>query len=668
MITQKSIEEVRFAARIEEVVGEHLTLKRQGSSFVCICPFHNDKNPSMHVTPRLGIYKCFVCGEAGDSLKFLMEYAKMSYPEAIEHLAEKYNITLEYEKQSEEFKEQNSERESLFLVNEFAKNWFMEQLRTTEEGKLIGMSYFKEKRQFKEATIDKFQLGYCPDGWDTFTQAALKQGYKEEYLLKLGLTKKSEKGKLYDFYRGRVIFPIHNTIGKVIGFGGRKLKEDGKNTPKYYNSPENEIYHKSDTLYDIYLAKRVARKADNVFLVEGYTDVISMFEAGVENVVASSGTALTDGQVKLITSLTNNVTVLYDGDAAGIHAALRGTDMLLKQGLSVRVCLLPDGEDPDSFAKTHRDSEFQDYVTEHAVDFIAFKAEVLNKEAGKDPLKRANVVNDVLQSIAKVQDVIAQQFYLKTCSEIFGISEEMLGRSLRSIVWADRVDDKKGGKQEPQKEIYNPINAKQLTPKENRPGPNLLYMAEKNLVLMLLKYGMYEIRVASEKDDNTFVYQRVDQYVFNEMYADFIILEDPVLRKLYDEYASIVDAFRDQTEIQRYFLLNEDSLLQEFTARNLDVDGIMYSSQWEKKFDMYTHFADNNILNLQQEVQNNLLTLKLRVVEKKVLSLTKEMQVVDDSGNPIYSDEEILDIVDQINRFNKLKKEIAVRLNRVISN
>ena len=400
MIKQKSIDSVMAAVRIEEVVGDFVSLRKQGQDYVGICPFHDDKNPSMHVSPRLGIYKCFVCDAAGNPVKFLMEHEKMSYPEAIEYLAKKYGIPLEYERtESDEERQQRTLRESLMIVNEFAQKYFMEQLRNTEEGKLMGMAYLKE-RGFMDATIDKFGLGYCPDGWDNFTKAALEKGYKEEYLIELGLTGKSQSGKLYDIYRGRVIFPIHNDAGKVIGFGGRILKKDGKDPRKYVNSRENTIYHKSDTLYGIYFAKNAIHKQQNVYLVEGYTDVISMHESGVENVVASSGTSLTQGQIRMITKRTQNITVLYDGDMAGIKASMRGIDMLLEQGLKIRVCLLPDGEDPDSFAKKHRDSELQDYLAAESKDFLLFKADILSKEAGNDPIKRASMVNEILKSIS----------------------------------------------------------------------------------------------------------------------------------------------------------------------------------------------------------------------------------------------------------------------------
>ena len=651
-----------FATKIEEVVGDFVTLRRQGQSFVGVCPFHNDKNPSLHVTPRLGIYKCFVCDAKGNAVHFLMEHAKMSYPEALEYLAKKYNITVEYDRpETQEEKELRSERDSLFIVNEFAEKYFMDQLRNGDEGKMMGLNYFKE-RGFKDSTLDKFHLGYCPGGWDTFTQEALKRGYKEEYLLKLGLTKKSEKGKLYDFYRGRVIFPIHNTVGKVIGFGGHILKKDEK-VAKYFNSPENEIYHKSDTLYDLYLAKKAIRQMDNVYLVEGYTDVISMFESGVENVVASSGTSLTDGQVKLLYSLTKNITVLYDGDAAGIKASLRGIDMLLEKGMNVRVCLLPDGEDPDSFAKKHRDSELQEYLSQNTTDFILFKVQILLDEAGNDPLKRANVVNNILESIAKIQDNIVQSFYIKECARLFELPEATLGSKIRSILWKasnDRRRNEAAPVQEPTPLQEVQIREQRQAEQQLRPQTNLRREAEKELIVLLYKYGLYEIAV-EDNNDVGYTKQRVDQFVFNDLYDDGIAIQDPTLHKLYENYAERAAVLQDPVTLQRTLVYSEDQDEYDFAIENLEGESYPYSPNWEKRFDMYTHFAENSIQNLQQVVQDTLLSLKLRILEERIMFLRNELKQKD------YSDDDQIMILAHINLLVKCRKSVSERLNRVVS-
>ncbi len=648
-----------FATKIEEVVGDFVTLKRQGSGYVGICPFHNDRNPSMHVNPRLGIYKCFVCDAKGNAIHFLMEHDKKSYPEALEYLAKKYSIPIEYDRQeSDEEKRARNEKESLYLVNEFAEKYFMQQMREDEEGKMMGMSYFKE-RGFKEVTLEKFHLGYCPDRWDAFTTEALKQGYKEEFLLALGLTRKSSSGKLYDFFRGRVIFPIHNTTGRCIGFGGRVIKkEKEEKIAKYFNSPESKIYNKSDTLYDIYLAKSAIRKEDNLFLVEGYTDVISMFEAGVENVVASSGTALTENQVRTIRALTKNITVLYDGDPAGIKASLRGIDMLLEKGMNVRVCLLPDGEDPDSFAKKNRDQKLREFLETNTTDFILFKSRILSEEAGNDPIKRAEVVHDILQSITKVQDPIVQQFYIKECARIFEISEESLGGRIRSLTWKNYKTKAGEAAKSSLPEVGEPtLVTKPPIPKEQ---VNLLYEAEKNIVILLIKYGLYEIFVKSD-DEEEVTQQRVDQYVVNELYREGIVLQDPLLQKIYNHYLQVAEVIYDKEDLQHTFFYSEDEAEYNFAIENLSNEVISYSPKWEERFDLQTRYADNNIQNLQQMVQDALLTLKLRLVEQQKAFLNREMK------NEEYSEEERTQILTQINLLNKTRKEISVQLNRVVS-
>ena len=663
VISKKTIEEIKFAAKIEEVVGDFVTLKRQGQGYVGICPFHNDSNPSMHVTPKLGIYHCFVCDAKGNTINFLMEHAKMSYPEALEYLAKKYSITLEYDRpETPEEKQLRSEKDSLYIVNEFAEKYFMDQLRNSDEGQLMGLTYFKE-RGFKDTTIDKFHLGYCPGGWDSFTQYALKQGYKEEFLLKLGLTKKSESGKLFDFYRGRVIFPIHNHTGKVIGFGGRILKKDEK-IAKYFNSPENEIYHKKETLYDIYLAKKAIRQKDNVYLVEGYTDVISMFESGIENVVASSGTSLTPEQVKILSSQTRNITVLYDGDAAGIKASLRGIDMLLAQGLNVKVCLLPDGEDPDSFAKKHRDSELIEYLETHTTDFLLFKADILSKEAGSDPMKRANMVSEMITSIAAVRDNIARAFYVKECAKMFELPETTLNAELKRKVWKKLNEDQRKNSPEtpeqPDTAVFT-VPVETSTPEQQKPSVDLLYEAEKSIVLLLLKYGLYEIHVTDAQNPDQSVNMRIDQYVFDELYKDYIVLQNPLLRKIYDHYAEVAEILRDQDDIKRTFVLSEDAEESQFAIQYLDAKEPQYSDGWQSRYEIYTNTVKNSVFILQQEVQNTLLYLKLRLVEQQLSEIQKDLNGED------YTEEQKMDLLKLFQQCVNSRKEIAKRLNIVVS-
>ena len=378
MISQKTIDEILLVSKIEEVVSDFVSLKKRGQNWVGLCPFHEDRNPSMYVSPRLGIYKCFVCNAGGNAVNFVMNHEHISYPEALTLLAKKYHIPIEEElpKTPEELEAQ-SIRDSLYTLNLFAENYFINQLFDTEEGQNIGLTYLKE-RGLNEATTRKFKIGYSPEGWDSFYAHALKSGFKLEHLLETGLVKKTESGKYFDFFRGRIMFPIHNTIGKTIGFGGRILKSDEK-IAKYFNSPESEVYHKSNVLYGFHLARKAIRSLDNVYLVEGYTDVISMNASGVENVVASSGTALTQNQIKLIASQTNNITILFDGDPAGIKASLRGIDLLLDSNLNIHVVPLPDGEDPDSFARKTGDQELQEYLKSNTLNFILLKLKFFQK-------------------------------------------------------------------------------------------------------------------------------------------------------------------------------------------------------------------------------------------------------------------------------------------------
>ena len=676
MIKQKSIDSVMASVRIEEVVGDFVSLRKQGQDFVGICPFHDDKNPSLHVSPRLGIYKCFVCDAAGNPVKFLMEHEKMTYPEAIEYLAKKYGIPLEYERnESDEERQQRSVRESLFIVNEFAQKYFVEQLRYTEEGKLMGMAYLKE-RGFKDDTIDKFGLGYCPDGWDNFTKAALEKGYKEEYLTELGLTGKSQNGKLYDIYRGRVIFPIHNDAGKIIGFGGRILKKDGKDPRKYVNSRENTIYHKSDTLYGIYFAKNAIHKQQNVYLVEGYTDVISMHESGVENVVASSGTSLTQGQIRMITKRTQNITVLYDGDMAGIKASMRGIDMLLEQGLKIRVCLLPDGEDPDSFAKKHRDSELQDYLASESKDFLLFKADILSKEAGNDPIKRASMVNEILKSISCVKDNIERAFYVKECAKLFDLSENDLNLNLRRFVWEktkaqSRVAQQQGQEQQGQEQGSTiPVSTDQSqVPEliETIKHPDLsqqtdfLFEAEKNLILLMLKYGNYVIYEVGQSEKPHTNGLRVDQYVCNEMAKEDIRFHYPLLEKIFNQYVDWASYIGNQDQIIRNFTLSDNPQVSEFVIQNIPVEEPKYSTRWKEKYDIHTHTTRNNLRSLQNEVQSILLTLKLRILENDAAKIHKILE------NNELKEEDMALVLNQLNKIIQLKKVISERLNRVVS-
>jgi len=617
MISKKTIDEIFLAAKIEEVVGDFVPLKKKGQNWVGICPFHDDKNPSMYVTPRLGIFKCFVCDTAGNAVHFLMEHEKISYPEALRYLAAKYNIPIEEDKTELSAEEiaANNERESLYVVNSFAEKYFIDQLFNTEEGQNIGLTYFKE-RGFNEAIIKKFKLGYCPAAWDSFTQEALKNGYKLDYLLQTGLTKKTENDKLFDFYRGRVIFPIHNTLGKTVGFGGRVLKKSD-NIAKYFNSPESEIYHKSDILYGFYFAKKSIRAKDNVYLVEGYTDVLSMVEAGVENVVASSGTALTDGQIKLLAAQTPNITVLYDGDLPGIKASMRGINKLVEAGLNVKVILLPDGEDPDSFAKSHRDSELMDFLNNNATNFILFKANILSQEAGDDPVKRSVMIKDILTTITDVRDEITRAFYIKECAKLFQLSEEMLNVELRKLVWK-KMNKPATAPQQPT-ELPSP----KFTQPIQQPANQLINNAEFNLISLILKYGSFEITVARAgfNDDISYEQIRIDQYIYNELHNEELHFQNPLYQTIYYEYAKVAAQAEIAEDIAAGFIRHEDKKIQDLAISILiDVDP-EYSPQWKTKFDLETSSTKNSQDALTKEVESviNYFKISILITQENVL-------------------------------------------------
>src|ERR1700712_5583047 len=444
MILKSTIDRIMEATDIVEVIGEFVQLKKRGANYVGLSPFANERTPSFTVSPAKGIFKDFSSGKGGSAVTFLMELEKFTYPEALKWLAKKYSIEVEETVEAAENKEEEHRRESLMIVTGYAAKFFHESLLDTDEGKNIGLSYFKE-RGFSKETITKFELGYSPDQWEAFTGQALKEGYQQEFLEESGLSVKRDNGSLYDRYRGRVMFPIHSFTGRVIAFGGRTLKSD-KNVPKYVNSPESEIYHKSSVLYGLYFAKKAIREEDNCFLVEGYADVISVHQAGIENVVASSGTSLTVEQIKLIGRLTKNVTILYDGDAAGIKASLRGLDMILEEGLNVKVVLFPDGHDPDSFVRTFGTNGFKKHIAENKKDFILYKTNILLKEAGNDPIKKAEVIREIVESVAKIPDSIKASVFIKECSYILQIDERALLSELNKMRQAKA---KKDGQQSP---------------------------------------------------------------------------------------------------------------------------------------------------------------------------------------------------------------------------
>ncbi|MBP5709478.1 MAG: DNA primase [Bacteroidales bacterium] len=627
MISRSTIDKVESLVKIEEVVGDFIPLKRKGKSYVGICPFHNDKSPSLTVTPHLGIYKCFACGAGGYAVKFVMEYEKMSYADAIRYLANKYNVEVEEDApETPEQRAEQDEREALIAINDFADNFFISQLFDTEEGRDIGLAYFKE-RGFNEETIKRFHLGYCPASGYALVNEAKAKGYSLERMEHLGLVKKSEKGNYYDFYRGRVIFPILSHTGRPLGFGGRDLNyvKGVSKTGKYINSPENAIYHKRDVLYGFYTAKKAISENNNVYLVEGYTDVISLYQAGVKNVVASSGTMLTEGQVRMISRLTKNITVMYDGDNAGISAALRGIEMLLPAGLHARIIQLPPEHDPDSFARTHRDSELIEYLSDNATDFILFKARVLSKDVKDDPLKRAELVNSIVKNIADVDDVILRADYIKHCSEIFGYKEDVLNVALRKLT----VHKMK--KQKADDDTFEPQVQLPAAPAERETRFDTLASAEERILSLLLRYGIYVVlvpdRFSTEEGDYTT--SRIDQYVFDELFAESISFSVPLHQKVYEEYAKIAETAQTQKDIAIFFARHEDAQVQKFAMDFLAAEEPSCSQEWTERFDVVVNSMSNHVGILGNELMNDINMLKLRYLEKFKEQLMKEFETLD---------------------------------------
>ena len=459
MIDQATIDRILDTAQIVDVVSEFVTLRKRGVNYIGLCPFHNEKTPSFSVSPSKGLCKCFSCGKGGNVVHFIMEHEQLTYYEALKWLAKKYNIEIKERELTAEEKQSQNLRESLFVVNQFAASYFQDILYHNIDGQRIAMTYFRQ-RGFRDDTIKKFQLGYCTDSNHAFADTAIKKGFKEEFLVKTGLCFRREDGSLKDRFWGRVIFPVHTISGKVVAFGGRVLSAATKNVQmKYVNSPESEIYHKSRELYGIFFAKQAIVRQDRCFLVEGYTDVISMHQSGVENVVSSSGTALTYDQIRLIHRFTNNITVLYDGDGAGIKASIRGIDMLLEEGMNIKVCLLPDGDDPDSFARKHNATDFQAYINDHEVDFIRFKTNLLMEEAGKDPIKRAELITSIVKSISVIPDTIIRSVYIKECSQLLKMEEKVLVEATAKLIEKAREEKVKEAQRKKFREQHQPQNS-----------------------------------------------------------------------------------------------------------------------------------------------------------------------------------------------------------------
>ncbi len=568
MIDPHTIQQIKETARIEEVIQDFVSLKRAGVNYKGNCPFHNEKTPSFVVSPAKGIYHCFGCGASGDSAKFIMEHEKISYPEAIKYLGKKYNINVPEQAVSEEVSQELKERESLYIVNEFAKKFFITSLYHTDEGKSIGLSYFRE-RGFREDIIKKFELGWSPQQRDAITQAAKKQGYKALYLQKLGLSILKEDGYEFDRFAGRVMFPILSLSGKTVAFGGRILRTD-KNTAKYLNSPESDLYHKSDILYGIFQAKKDIVKLDKCYMVEGYTDVISMHQTGIENVVASSGTALTENQVKLVKRFTNNLTILYDGDAAGIKASLRGIDIVLAQEMNVRVVLLPDGEDPDSFSRKSTAEEFHNYIKKHEQNFIRFKTELLMHEAENDPIKRAQLVTNVMQSVSIIPDRILRAEYIKECSTLLKIKEEILYDEVRKKVLQNTGHD--------QSKRYETTNTNIKTTAHIPAFVQGIYSEanEREVLYFLLNFG--KMKLDSENTSETAT--KAAEYIISEIQNEELDFQNLIYKQIFEDFEKFLVI--NEVPDTNYFLHHQNPEIRSITAEIIS-PGYELSKLWKKR-------------------------------------------------------------------------------------
>lgn len=655
MITKETIDKVYEAARVEEVIGDFVQLKRAGSNFKGLSPFSDERSPSFMVSPAKGIWKDFSSGKGGNAIAFIMEHSQFTYPEAIRYLAKKYNIEVEETELSDEDKVVANERESLFLVSEFASKYFQDILWNSEEGKAIALTYFKE-RGFTNETIKKFGLGYSPSTWDALTKEALGKGYKLEFLEKTGLTIVGED-KQFDRFKGRVMFPIQSMSGRVLGFGGRILTND-KKAAKYLNSPESDLYHKSKVLYGIFHAKQAIAKNDNCYLVEGYTDVIQMHQAGIENVVASSGTALTPDQIRLINRLTKNVTVLFDGDAAGLRASIRGIDLILEEGMNVKVCTFPDGDDPDSFAKKTPLQDLIQYFEDNAMDFIQFKASLLMKDAKNDPIKKADLIRDMVASISKIPDRIKREIYIQEVSRIMDISEEVLFNTLAQLVKKDITElGKKFKEEQTAFEIHkneNPIVASTI---------DIQYELEHKIIEILLIYGNVEEEfedILIKIDENGAMIEikemnkyKVYQRIYLSLQEDETELANPLFKAIYNDLIMYFN-HNETFELEKYLAQLSPEMAQEVTSILMN-DERYTLDNWEAK-NIFVKAKDQSV---SQYVSETILTLRWMLVSK----IIKELQASISNDADVDNHEILVNVRD----YNELTNMFSKKLGRVIS-
>ena len=650
MISRTTIDNVFETARVEEVIGDFVQLKRSGSNMKGLSPFTDERSPSFMVSPVKQIWKDFSSGKGGNVVAFLMEHEHFTYPEAIKYLAKKYGIEIEETQQSDEQKEQANERESMYLVSEYANEFFQKRMHETDEGQAIGLSYFKE-RGFTPETIKKFDLGYSPDDWEVFTKTALDDGYKLEYLEKTGLTIVKEN-KRFDRFKGRVMFPIHSMSGRVLGFGGRILSNT-KKAAKYLNSPESDIYHKSKVLYGIYYAKQAIAREDNCYLVEGYTDVIQFHQSGIENTVSSSGTALTPEQIRLINRLTKNVTVLFDGDAAGTRASLRGIDLILEQGMNVKVCPFPEGEDPDSFARANSEEELREFLEENSHDFITYKASLLMDEAKNDPVKKAGLIRDMVNSISKIPDNIQREVYLQECSRIMDINEDVLYATLAQI---ENKDTKPSGTPKKKMEVVKEESA----PKKK---VDQLYELEKKIISLLILYGRQEGQfhdiILKQNEQGEMVYEsevqeaKVFEKIFLDLQEDEIEFTNEDFRSL---FSLLIEKLNSEDEFGVEMIIND---LEKSQAVKL-TDILMEEEQYElHDWDRHDIPVKTKDQGVSQFVSQTILSLRRFLVSKKINELVEEIK-------DVQSESQRTEKIQEIMSYTSLSTILSDRLGRVM--
>ena len=658
MIDRTTVDKIYAAANIVEIIGDYVTLKRKGVNYMACCPFHNEKTPSFVVSPSKGLYKCFGCGKGGNAVTFLMEHESVSYPEALKMVAKRYNIPVEEREESEEDIRRNNDRESMFAVNSWAAEYFMNYLHNESEGRSVGLSYFRQQRRLTDATIRKFGLGFCPSYGDRMTTDALKAGYKEEYLKMTGLTKARESdGHLYDPFRDRVIFPVHNISGRVVAFGARTLRSD-KKVAKYLNSPESEIYSKRNEIYGLYFAKRAIQQQDCAIMVEGYLDVISMHQVGIENVVASSGTSLTQQQIRLLSRFSRNMTVIYDSDPAGIKASLRGIDLILQEGLNVRVVLLPDGEDPDSFARSHTADEVRQYIADHEQDFLNFKARLLLDEAKGDPARKAMVIGDMVQSIAQIPDAIQRAVYIKECARTTDTQEQVLIAEVarkRLSSSGDRETDEFMRRQSAQiRDEQAETERAEAINVRVEPGSSVETL-ESALVQFLLQHGHCNFEV---KESHHMVDCNVAEFIFTELDTDKIKFENPLYEKIVSLYRSIYEEQGVGVKVpeDRFVQYNDPDVVNRVVEILMADKNYTMSKIW-KRNDIHVESEEEM---LAAGVPKTIHIFKSKVIDRMIRQQHDILRKED------LSEEEQSQAVKTLAHLNTVKVKLAKKIERLI--